>query len=122
MKDGDPGIFMSRIRILDEFPTVCEEIWLPEKLFSRFMDIPLQDVGALFYPLYESQCGQLVVQAEEVLSAAIASDETANLLQIDSGSPIMVVERLAKNYSGEPLEWRQSRGSADQFRYYTEIR
>jgi GntR family transcriptional regulator len=34
----------------------------------------------------------------------------------------VVIERLARNYAGEPLEWRRSRGHASHFRYSVDIR
>jgi GntR family transcriptional regulator len=33
-----------------------------------------------------------------------------------------VIERLARGSDGKPLEWRQSRGAANKFRYSAEIR
>jgi len=120
--DGSNAISISRLRLIDDVPVLAEEIWLPEKRFSKFMDIPVDEIGPLLYPIYDSHCDQLVAQAEEALTAEIANPQTARLLRVDDQIPLIVIERLAKDYGGTPLEWRRSRGRADQFHYHTEIR
>jgi len=63
-----------------------------------------------------------VAYAEETLTAESVSDVHARLLHIPQNSPVVVIERLARNYAGQPLEWRRSRGHASHFRYSVEIR
>ncbi|GMG83128.1 GntR family transcriptional regulator [Paralimibaculum aggregatum] len=116
------GIAMSRLRLIGGEPVLAEEIWLPAGPFADFLEIPVGEVGPLLYPVYESACGQLVVSADEALRAEAAGPETARLLQIDAGAPVIVIDRLARGIGGAPLEWRRSRGRADQFHYTTEIR
>ncbi|MCV6547024.1 MAG: GntR family transcriptional regulator [Cohaesibacter sp.] len=120
--EGDAAISMSRLRLIDDVPIVAEEIWLPLQRFEAFLDILTEDVGNLLYPVYDEVCGQLIAKAEESLTAEAASAETARLLRIETGSPVMMIDRLAKGYDGTPMEWRRSRGRADLFHYHTEIR
>ena len=122
MAEGADAINLSRLRVIDDTPVLAEEIWLPARPFSRFMEVPLEAVGALLYPVYDEVCGQLVAKAEETLTAEAAKPEHARLLRLQSATPLIVIERLAKDCKGAPLEWRRSRGRADQFFYQTEIR
>ncbi len=122
VEEGADGIAMSRLRLLNEQPVLAEEIWLDASLFAGFLDLPVEKVGALLYPVYEATCGHLVVSADEVLTAEAASPETARLLRIEPAQPVIVIERVARGFNGVPLEWRRSRGRADQFHYRTEIR
>lgn len=117
-----PVIRMVRLRLLDAQPVLAEEIWLPRVQFQALLDNDLQRQGPLLYPIYEALCGQVVAYAEESLTAEAVSDVHARLLQIPVNSPVVVIERLARNYAGEPLEWRRSRGHASHFRYSVEIR
>jgi GntR family transcriptional regulator len=57
-------------------------------------------------------CGQVVASAEETLTAESVNDVHARLLQVAVNSPVIVIERLARDYAGSPLEWRRSRGHA----------
>ena len=68
------------------------------------------------------QVGRLVARAEETMTVEAASREIARLLRIDAGAPVIVIDRIAKGYDNKPIEWRRSRGRADQFTYQTEIR
>ena len=122
IEEGSQAISMSRVRLIDAIPVVAEEIWLPLDRFAAFLDIATEEIGDLLYPIYDDICGQLVARAEESLTAEAATTETARLLRIETGTPVMLIDRLAKGYDGTPLEWRRSRGRADLFRYHTEIR
>lgn len=122
IEEDSEAISMSRIRLIDGMPVVAEEIWLPLDRFAPFLDIPSEEVGDLLYPIYDDMCGQLVARAEESLTAEAATAETARLLRIETGTPVMLIDRLAKGFDGTPLEWRRSRGRADLFHYHTEIR
>ena len=63
----------------------------------------------------------MIAKAEETLTAELSKPEIDCLLRLSAPAPLIVVERLAKDYSGRPLEWRRSRGRANQFHYKIEI-
>ncbi|WP_448650908.1 GntR family transcriptional regulator [Pseudomonas fluorescens] len=111
-----------RTRLLEVQPLLAEEIWLPRARFQALLDIDLAQQGPLLYPIYESVCGQVVASAEETLTAEAVNDVYARLLQVPVHSPVVVIERLARDYAGQPLEWRRSRGHAEHFRYRVDIR
>ncbi|SFA90553.1 GntR family transcriptional regulator [Pseudomonas sp. NFPP24] len=111
-----------RTRLFDVQPLLAEEIWLPRARFQALLDIDLAVQGPLLYPVYESVCGQVVASAEETLTAESVNAVYARLLQVPVNSPVVVIERLARDYAGQPLEWRRSRGHAEHFRYHVDIR
>lgn len=117
-----PVIRLVRLRLLDAQPVLAEEIWLPRVQFQALLETELDRHGPLLYPIYEELCGQVIAYAEETLTAEAAGDVHARMLQIPASSPVVVIERLARNYAGHPLEWRRSRGHASHFRYSVEIR
>ncbi|OPA84491.1 GntR family transcriptional regulator [Pseudomonas fluorescens] len=111
-----------RTRLLDVQPLLAEEIWLPRTRFQALLEVDLAEQGPLLYPVYESVCGQVVASAEETLTAEAVNEVYARLLQVPVNSPVVVIERLARDYAGQPLEWRRSRGHAEHFRYRVDIR
>lgn len=111
-----------RVRLLDAQPVLAEQIWLPLARFRALLDIDLNQEEQLLYPIYEKVCGQVVAYAEETLTAEAADEVHAGLLQVAVNSPVMVIERLARDCAGTPLEWRRSRGPAALFRYRVDIR
>ena len=117
-----PVIRIVRVRLLDVKPVLAEEIWLPRQRFQALLEIDLSREGPLLYPIYEEVCGQVVASAEETLTAESVNDVHARLLQVAVDSPVIVIERLASDYAGSPLDWRRSRGHAEHFRYSVDIR
>ncbi|AMQ84287.1 MULTISPECIES: GntR family transcriptional regulator [Pseudomonas] len=117
-----PVIRIVRVRLLDVQPVLAEEIWLPRSRFQPLLEIDLSRQGPLLYPIYEEVCGQVVAYAEETLTAESVNEVHARLLQVPISSPVVVIERLARDYAGTPLEWRRSRGHAEHFRYSVDIR
>ena len=119
---GSPVISLKRRRLVDGKPLLFEEIWLPKKLFARLLKIPTKDYGDLLYPLYEEECHCSIARAEELLGVELADSTLARQLNIKTGAPVVTIERLAIGFDGRPLEWRRSRGPADQFHYKVDIR
>lgn len=122
LKADEPSIFINRLRVIDGVPVVVEEIWLPLEAFRDILSIEPEAIGPLLYPLYSSLCGHVVARAQEELTVGRAEAETAEILCVKEGEPVIVIDRLARGYDDTPLEWRRSRGRADQFHYHTEIR
>ena len=119
---GAPAIRFSRLRLIDDRPLVLEDIWLPHDRFKALLAIDTREFGDLLYPLYEQYCGVMVASAQETLSAEAVSAKNARLLELEAGEPVIVIERVALSADRQPLEWRQSRGPASEFRYQVEIR
>jgi len=119
---GAPAIHLDRLRLMDGTPLLVESIWLPMDRFQALAGLQPEQFGDLLYPLYEERCGQIVASAEETLTAEAVGEEHARLLGIKPGAPVMVIERLAFSYDRQPIEWRRSRGPADQFLYTATIR
>ncbi|NTH43463.1 GntR family transcriptional regulator [Agrobacterium rhizogenes] len=122
LREGDPVISLSRLRLIGGVPLLAEEIWLERSRFEALLTIDTSEFGDLLYPLYEERCEQVVVSAEETLTVEIAPPLQARLLGLDPGSPLVVIERAAFDLERRPIEWRRSRGPADRFRYHVDIR
>src|SRR5215469_7020440 len=119
---GAQVIRMSRLRLVHDAPMLLEEIWLPFDLFQAFLAVEINDLGDLLYPEYEQHCGHIVASAHETLTVSTVDGLEARLLNLLGGTPVVVIERVAFGYDGQPLEWRRSRGPANHFRYQVDIR
>ena len=122
LREGEPVISLSRLRLMGGAPLLAEEIWLERARFEAVLALDPADFGDLLYPLYEERCGQVVVSAEETLTVETASPLYARLLGLEPHAPLIVIERLALDLERRPNEWRRSRGPADRFRNHGEIR
>jgi len=82
-------------------------------------DIHIPD---LLYALIVEKFGIPVVRAEETLTADAADEQTAKILGIDPGAPVLVLNRVTYTTGDRIVEIRISKGRADKFSYKTEIR
>lgn len=76
----------------------------------------------LFYALIVEKYNIPVVRAEETLMAEAADEHTAEILNIDPGSPVLALHRIAYTTENRVIEVRTSKGRADKFSYKAEIR
>jgi GntR family transcriptional regulator len=58
------------------------------------------------YRMYETRLGIRMVRADERLVAIGADAETASLLGLKKGTPLLSIERLSYTYDDKPMEWR----------------
>ncbi|MGB6008865.1 GntR family transcriptional regulator [Castellaniella sp.] len=114
-----PLIHLQRIRLVEDTVILSERIWLPEALFSPLAALPLADFGNLLYPFYEKTCGQVVFSVEETLS--VTSDCTDAYLGVQPPEPAVCIQRVAHNMAGQPIEYRESYGLPQHFRYQVKI-
>jgi len=122
MKASEKAIHLSRVRMIEGQAVLSEEIWLPRARFEALAALPLDKFEDLLYPLYERLCKQMVASATEILRVEQATAGTASLLGMKTGSPVILVHRVASDFAGTPFEWRSTRGAADTFQYQVEIR
>ncbi|MTJ80831.1 MAG: GntR family transcriptional regulator [Telmatospirillum sp.] len=122
LPDGARVIRILRQRLLEKRPVLAEEIWLSEELFRPLLILSGEEIGALLYPSYEQHCGQIVAYAEETLTVEPVDQPYASILGLPVDTPVVLIERLARGYLGQALEWRRSRAAASTFRYHVEIR
>jgi GntR family transcriptional regulator len=108
-------IEMRRIRIVDHSPCVAETIILPHALFPDFDK--LEALSESLYPLYQSQFGVHIVNAQEQLRAEVATKDNARRLEIPVGTPLLRVDRVALTIDKKRVEWRSSLCDTRNFVY-----
>lgn len=115
------AIFLDRKRSHGSELLVSEEIWLPKDRFAPLLTLPLEQIGSLLYRTYEEHCGQIVARAQESLKVTTANPVIATALEVEEGSPVIIIERVSFDYAGHVLEWRRSHAKAENFEYSIEI-
>ena len=120
LADNEKTITIKRIRYLKDLPLMLEDLYLPYKIFQGFDEIDISQ--ELLYPIYDEKFKTPIIWADEYLWPTIADSNLAETLKIDPGDPVISIERIAYTYGDEPVEFRNSVGRGDKFRYHIEIR
>lgn len=121
IKHGDPVLQLRRILRFDGQPVVVDEIYLPADLFPNLTLDQLRASDRSLYTLFESLFGVRMVRAEEKIRAVAADPVAAGLLGIDTGTPLLSVERTAYTYGNRPAEWRRGLYSTLNHHYFNEL-
>lgn len=104
----DQVIVLTRSRSEDGVPLIFERISIPEKRFAKLVIEPGRDMLEELYVLFQKQCGEMVRTAVDEVHFDTSSALFSKELQIEPGSPVLLVKRVALSLTKEPLEFRQS--------------
>ncbi|MEY2619248.1 MAG: hypothetical protein RL522_2250 [Pseudomonadota bacterium] len=107
LRSGDALIQVRRVLAFGGIPTILEDIWLPGAPFKGLSAERLDAWRGPTYAMFENEFGVRMVRAEEKLRAVAADPQQAALLQVDAGSPLLSVERVAYTYNDVPMELRR---------------
>lgn len=121
IQHGDPVLQLRRILRFDGKPVVVDEIYLPADLFPNLSLDQLRASDRSLYTLFESLFGVRMVRAEEKIRAVAADPVSAELLEIEAGTPLLSVERTAFTYGNRPAEWRRGLYSTVNHHYFNEL-
>ncbi len=106
---------IDRVRLLEGVPAIREIIALPADLYPG-----IEKIGALpnsLYSLYQSKFGVTIMTTHEELSAQLATVDDHRQMGVATGSPILVIDRIAVCLPERKAEWRLSRVRSDNLVY-----
>ncbi len=98
---GEAVVAVTRVRLADGDPIALERSWFPA---ARFPGLAEQALGGSLYELLRDRYGDAPERAVERIEPVAAEDETASLLDVEPGTPLLSVERVAYNRAGDPVE------------------
>ena len=110
---GDLVVSLVRIRLADGCPISIEHAMLPADRFPGLLELPL---GGSVYDLLSEHYQTHPSDAVEQIDVAIASQEQANLLEIQDGQPLLAITRTTRDQSGELIEFSHDLFRADRIR------
>ncbi|MCV0437210.1 MAG: GntR family transcriptional regulator [Hydrogenophaga sp.] len=121
LRTGDAVLQVKRVLAFAGTPAIVEELWLPGGPFKGLTLETLSDDQGPMYALFEAQFGVRMVRALEKIKAVSADQDTATLLGVSPGHPLLSVERLAYTYNDEPMELRRGLYRTDTRHYRNEL-
>ena len=107
LRAGDATLQVRRVLSFEGKPVVLDDIWLPGQAFKGLTAERLSEYKGPMYRLFESEFGVRMIRADEKLRAVAADAESAALLEVAPGAPLLSVERLSYTYGDRPLELRR---------------
>ena len=109
-----------RLRSARGVPAVLETSHFPAARFPGLLDRDL--ARASIYRLMDEHYGGRPVEADQSIEAIAVDPADAELLQIPPGSPVMRLERIARDAAGRPVEHAIDLYRADRSRFTTSLK
>lgn len=117
---GERTYRMKRVRTLQNTPFALEDLFLPYEKFKGIDKISLED--QLLYPIYSKEFSCPIIWADEFLQPDIIDEEMATILEVNTQTPVIRIERIAHSFGDTPVEFRRSICIGNNFRYHIQIR
>ncbi len=121
LRAGEPVFEVRRVLSFQGVPTILEDLWLPGNPFKGLSIEMLANHAGAMYALFESQFGVRMVRADERLKAVAADAESARIMGLTPGFPLLSVERVAYTYNDTPMEYRRGLYRTDHNHYHNEL-
>ena len=107
LKAGETAVQVRRLLFFRGRPVVLDDIWLAAAPFEGLTAERLGAYRGPMYALFESEFGVRMIRAQEKIRAVAADTESASLLEVAPGAPLLSVERVSRTYGDRPVEVRR---------------
>ena len=121
LRSGDAVLHARRVLSFAGTPTILEDIWLPAAPFAGLTAERLANYHGPMYALFETEFNVRMVRAEEKIRAEPAGEGREKLLQVEPGTPLLSVERIAYTYKDVPMELRRGYYRTDTHHYHNTL-
>ena len=121
LRTGDSVLQVRRVLSFANCPTILEDLWLPGAPFKGLTAQRLSQYSGPMYALFETEFGVRMVRAEEHIRAVLPDAEQAQLLAVNTATPLLSVERVAYTYNDTPMELRRGLYLTDTHHYRNEL-
>jgi GntR family transcriptional regulator len=119
----EPGTLvfsLRRLRLADDEPLAIEDSALNFKGCEGLLDEDLEHNS--LYRLLEEKYGMPLMEAEQEIEAGLATSETAEILQIAVGSPVLFTRRTTFTDRNRPIEYARSVYRGTKYTFYTHLK
>lgn len=115
---GAEIITVQRVRSLHGEPTIVDRVTVSRALFPGLGgDVKLPEN---LYRFYQGEYGITITKAQEQVRAVSATADEAELLGLETGAPLLEIDRISLSLDARPVEWRVSRCNTSQHTYVAE--
>jgi GntR family transcriptional regulator, N-acetylglucosamine utilization regulator len=115
---GSPTLYLERLRLASGEPYLLEQVHLPAEPFPGLLAMDLEH-GSL-YELLSTRYDTQVVRAREALEPVLLRAREARLLDQRHAAAALLIEGIAFDADGVPVEFGRTFVRGDRSRYFVE--
>jgi GntR family transcriptional regulator len=115
---GAPIVYVERLRLASREPLLLEQVHLPAERFPGLLASDLEQNS--LYDVLTEHYGTRITRARESLEPVLLRTREAGLLDQAPRTPALVIEGVAFDETGSPIEFARTFVRGDRTRYYVE--
>ena len=115
---GSPIVYLERLRVANGEPLLLEQVHLPAERFPGLLAADLEHNS--LYDVLTERYGTRIARARESLEPVLLRTREAGLLDQQPRTPALVIEGVAFDEHGTPIEYARTFVRGDRTRYYVE--
>lgn len=116
---NDEVIELQRLRCANEEAIIFETSYMPKNLIPFLSQKELENSS--LYDYFEKEYNIFVTSAKETFEPVLTQEYESFHLGVANGLPALLLDRLAYNSKGKPVEFCRSIVRGDRCRFYTNL-
>jgi GntR family transcriptional regulator len=117
LKGNEKAIQLKREMLADGEVIGFHIVYLPQDLWMKLQIVPSFLNNRSLYKALEEKGGIRLAEADETIEVGFADQEIAKILGLKKGDPILMMNRLAYDVNGTPVEYAINIYRADRYKY-----
>jgi GntR family transcriptional regulator len=114
-----PVVTLSRIRMLNEEPSVYVSTYVPQEICPALLHADLENKS--LYAFLEKECGLEIHKGHRYIGVSLANEYEASLLEVEVGSPLIELDSVSFLKDGRPLEYFHALHRGDRTRFEVDL-
>ncbi|HLE14334.1 MAG TPA: GntR family transcriptional regulator [Anaerolineales bacterium] len=116
---GTPVIEIERLRFVNQEPIVLVTTYLPYARCPALVEADLRQRS--LYEFIEQECDLYIDRGRRTIEAVPANEYEAQLLQVEEGSPLILLDSVSYLQDGTPVEYYHALHRGDRSRFEVEL-
>jgi GntR family transcriptional regulator len=117
IESGAPIYRIFNLMLMGGHPVLVDDVRIPQALFPGLTKTEFVARDTTIYGFYQNRFRISIVQTVDRVMAAAADGETAKLLAIPIGLPMLEILRVAYTFHEQPVEWRRTLLHSDKYEF-----
>ena len=116
---GDQVIDILRLRFINDEPIQMVTTYVPFEMCPALATVDLTNRS--LYEFLEKECGIFIAKGRRYLEAVLANETEAELLGIERGAPLLMLDSISFSDSDRPIEYYHALHRGDRSRFEVEL-
>jgi GntR family transcriptional regulator len=119
IEPGEKVIDIQRLRFINDEPIQLVTTYIPYELCPSLATADLSNQS--LYAFLEKECGIYIAKGHRFIEAVLANEHEAELLGIERGAPLLLLDSVSYSEDGQPIEYYHALHRGDRSRFEVEL-